>query len=49
MLDEELNLPENNGAFDAVFYDHKGFNWMMLRELLAGGFHLERTLTSPLP
>jgi SAM-dependent methyltransferase len=29
------------------FHDHKGFNWMVLRDRLARQFHLERVLASP--
>lgn len=29
------------------FHDHKGFNWMFVRELLARHFEVERTLGSP--
>jgi SAM-dependent methyltransferase len=31
------------------YHDHKGFNWMRLRELLARRFEVERVLSSPLP
>lgn len=30
------------------YHDHKGFNWMVLRDLLAERFQLERVLSSPL-
>ena len=30
------------------FHDHKGFNWMALRETLAQRFLIERTISSPL-
>jgi hypothetical protein len=30
-----------------VFHDHKGFNWRVLRALVAARFELVRTLTSP--
>jgi hypothetical protein len=30
------------------FYDHKGFNWRVLRDALAQRFDLERTFGSPL-
>jgi hypothetical protein len=29
------------------FHDHKGFNWMVLKERLARQFDLERVLASP--
>ena len=32
----------------AEFHDHKGFNWMRLRDLLSERFDVERTLGSPL-
>jgi SAM-dependent methyltransferase len=31
------------------FYDHKGFNWMALRDRLARRFHLGDVVASPLP
>jgi hypothetical protein len=31
------------------FHDHKGFNWMALRERLARRFTIEQTVASPLP
>lgn len=30
-----------------AFYDHKGFNWMMMRERIAARFDLQRSLGSP--
>lgn len=36
-------------ANDGSFHDHRGFNWMVLRETLAQRFQLERVLSSPLP
>ena len=33
----------------AEFHDHKGFNWMRLRDLLSARFTVERTLGSPIP
>ncbi len=35
----------SNGG--ALFHDHKGFNWMVLKERLARQFDLERVLASP--
>jgi SAM-dependent methyltransferase len=32
-----------------AFHDHKGFNWMRLRDELAADFRVERTLGSPVP
>jgi SAM-dependent methyltransferase len=34
---------------DAPFHDHKGFNWMALRNLLARRFVVDRVVASPLP
>ncbi len=31
------------------YHDHKGFNWMTLRDRLAGRFVIERVVASPLP
>ncbi len=31
----------------AAFHDHKGFNWMRLRDVLSERFNVERTLGSP--
>ena len=36
------------GKAEAPFHDHKGFNWMALRDRLAGRFTIERTMASPL-
>jgi len=30
------------------FHDHKGFNWLVLRDALSERFHIERTVCSPL-
>jgi len=32
---------------DSLFHDHKGFNWRVLRGMVASRFDLVRTLTSP--
>lgn len=32
-----------------AFHDHKGFNWMLLRDELRSGLRVERTVGSPLP
>jgi SAM-dependent methyltransferase len=32
---------------DGGFYDHKGFNWMAMREEIADRFRIERTISSP--
>lgn len=46
---QHIERPIHTNPDGSRFHDHKGFNWMVLRELLARGFHLERTQTSPLP
>jgi predicted SAM-dependent methyltransferase len=35
-------------ADGSVVHDHKGFNWMALREILARRFQMERTCGSPI-
>jgi SAM-dependent methyltransferase len=42
-----LARPVYGGAIP--FHDHKGFNWMALRDRLARRFTLERVVASPLP
>jgi SAM-dependent methyltransferase len=43
------HMPRPTYGADAPYHDHKGFNWMALREQLTACFALERTLASPLP
>jgi SAM-dependent methyltransferase len=40
--------PIYRDASSRATHDHKGFNWMALRQALADGFDIERTLGSPL-
>jgi SAM-dependent methyltransferase len=42
-----LHRPVYRG--EPPFHDHKGFNWMALRERLARRFSLERVVASPVP
>lgn len=37
------------GSAEAPFHDHKGFNWMALRDRLARDFTIEHIVASPLP
>lgn len=46
---QHIVRPQFRDANGNLFYDHKGFNWKVLRELLAKRFHIEGTLSSPLP
>ncbi|MFY9574693.1 MAG: hypothetical protein WAV20_25105, partial [Blastocatellia bacterium] len=45
---KRIERPIHWGADGSGVHDHKGFNWMALRELLARRFVLERTLASPI-
>jgi hypothetical protein len=44
---QHIKRPVHTGDGGEQFHDHKGFNWMRLRETLSEKFHLERTLGSP--
>lgn len=44
---QHIARPVHTGAGGETFHDHKGFNWMRLRETLADMFQLEKTLGSP--
>jgi hypothetical protein len=46
---QHLERPIFRADGSAPFHDHKGFNWMALRDRLKQQFVLERTLASPLP
>jgi SAM-dependent methyltransferase len=46
---QHLERPIYRADGSTPFHDHKGFNWMTLRERLKQQFVLERTLASPLP
>jgi hypothetical protein len=38
-----------HGGSDAPFHDHKGFNWMALRERLCQCFDVQQVVASPVP
>jgi hypothetical protein len=44
---QHLARPTYGG--DKPFHDHKGFNWMALRDRLSRRFAIERVVASPLP
>ncbi|MDQ3803833.1 MAG: methyltransferase domain-containing protein [Acidobacteriota bacterium] len=44
---QHMARPVHRAGDGAPFHDHKGFNWVRLRETLAARFRLERTLGSP--
>src|SRR2546421_11298943 len=44
---QHITRPIHTSADGAQFHDHKGFNWMMLREMLCRKFYLEETKASP--
>lgn len=46
---QHIARPILHVASDSPFHDHKGFNWMVLRETLKQRFQLETLLSSPLP
>jgi SAM-dependent methyltransferase len=45
--DQHLARPVYGG--DRPFHDHKGFNWMSLRDRLAQWFAIDRVVASPVP
>jgi SAM-dependent methyltransferase len=45
---QQLTRPVFDGG-SGPFHDHKGFNWMVLRDQLERFFVIERRLTSPFP
>src|SRR3989442_1301364 len=45
---QHLARPTHRAMDGSCFHDHKGFNWMALRESVAGWFDIERTVSSPL-
>ena len=45
---QHLERPVFSGANGSTFHDHKGFNWMALRNQLATRFTLETTVASPI-
>jgi 2-polyprenyl-3-methyl-5-hydroxy-6-metoxy-1,4-benzoquinol methylase len=46
---QHIVRPVHRTSVGSSFHDHKGFNWMVLRDLVAQRFNIEKTLTSPLP
>lgn len=44
---QHIMRPVHTAADSTRFHDHKGFNWMRLRETLAESFGVERVLGSP--
>ena len=44
---QHITRPIHTSASGGQFHDHKGFNWMMLREMLCRKFYLEQTKASP--
>jgi SAM-dependent methyltransferase len=44
---QHITRPIHTADDGTRFHDHKGFNWMRLRETLSESFHVERTLGSP--
>jgi SAM-dependent methyltransferase len=44
-----LVRPVYGAETDRPFHDHKGFNWMVLRDRLSTRFVIERLVASPLP
>lgn len=45
---QHLQRPIFTGANGSTFHDHKGFNWMALRNTLTTRFALEATVASPI-
>ncbi|HKS39846.1 MAG TPA: methyltransferase domain-containing protein [Blastocatellia bacterium] len=45
---QHITRPVYKGEGDYTYHDHKGFNWMRLRKLLAERYEIERTVSSPL-
>jgi len=46
---QHIKRPIHTNPDGLRFHDHKGFNWMVLREVLTRSFQIEKTQTSPLP
>ncbi len=46
---QHIARPIHRHADGSGFHDHKGFNWMALREMLTERFQIERQISSPLP
>jgi SAM-dependent methyltransferase len=45
---QHIRRPVYKAEDGSLFYDHKGFNWMVLRDLLAQRFEVIKTVGSPL-
>jgi hypothetical protein len=45
---QHIERPIYKGDGEYLFHDHKGFNWMRLRETLAARYRIERMFSSPL-
>lgn len=45
---QHIQRPIHAGENNTVFHDHKGFNWMALRDRLGRRFQLESVLSSPI-
>lgn len=45
---QHITRPVYRGKDGAVFHDHKGFNWKLLRSKLSESFQLEHTVASPI-
>lgn len=45
---QHIVRPTHENAIGGVSHDHKGFNWMALRETLTERFRIERTVGSPI-
>jgi len=46
---QHIERPIYGGEVGPSFHDHKGFNWMALRERLRGRFSIDETVASPIP
>jgi SAM-dependent methyltransferase len=46
---QHIERPTYRGNTGPSFHDHKGFNWMSLRERLQTWFSIEETVASPVP
>lgn len=44
---QHITRPVYKGEGDYTYHDHKGFNWMRLRKILAERYEIERTFSSP--
>ena len=44
---QHIARPVYKGEDEYSYHDHKGFNWMLLRNALAARFRIEKTLSTP--